>query len=61
MMNADLKKGAVIFHYTSKQEIANEEQDNWVDDMKKTIEYSNLPITVEVLPHDPSQLDSYFG
>ena len=43
-------KGAVIFHYTSKQEIAVEEKNQWIQDLKDTIKYMGLQIIVDVLP-----------
>jgi hypothetical protein len=51
MKRTKLKKGAIILHYTSKQEIANEEQQNWIGDLRDTITYMKLPIVVDVLPH----------
>jgi len=53
MKNTETKKGAVIFHYTSKQELAAEENDNWIKDMQDTIKWCKLPITIDVLPHHP--------
>ena len=50
MKNVKAKQGAIILHYTSKAEIQTEANDNWIQDMKDTIEFCKLPITVEVLP-----------
>ena len=44
------KKGVLILHYVSKQELASEEENQWIEDMKVTIEYMGLPISVDVLP-----------
>lgn len=44
------KKGAIILHYTSKQELMSESKNKWIEDLKETIEYMNLPITVDILP-----------
>ena len=43
-------KGAIILHYTSKQELASEEKNNWIGDLKETIKYMKLNIVVDVLP-----------
>lgn len=50
MRRLGTKKGAIILYYGSKAEIYNEQQDNWIQDLKETIAYSKLPITVDVLP-----------
>jgi GTPase SAR1 family protein len=50
MKNVNASKGAIIFHYTKKEEIQAEATDNWIQDTKDTIAFSKLPITVEVLP-----------
>lgn len=50
MKSQESTKGAVILHYTSKQEIAAEEKNKWIQDLKDTIKYMNLQIVVDVLP-----------
>lgn len=50
MRTQETTKGAVILHYTSKQEIAAEEKSKWIDDLKATIKYMGLQIIVDVLP-----------
>jgi hypothetical protein len=43
-------KGAIILHYTNKQELVSEEKHDWIGDLKRTIKYMKLPIVVDVLP-----------
>jgi len=50
MRRYGVKKGAIILHYTTKAEIYNEQQENWIGDLKETIEFMKLPITVDLLP-----------
>jgi hypothetical protein len=50
MKNVDASKGAIIFHYTKKEEIQAEDNGGWIQDTIETIKFSKLPITVEVLP-----------
>jgi len=50
MQTVDAKKGAIILYYSSKAELVNDEQEKWIDKLKETIKFNNLPITVEVLP-----------
>lgn len=50
MKRTKAKKGAIVLHYTTKAEIYNETQEKWIEDLKETIEYGNLPIVVDVLP-----------
>jgi hypothetical protein len=55
MKNTASQKGAIVFHYTSKPEIANEERDNWIKDTQDTISFLKLPIVIDVLPHHPDE------
>lgn len=50
MRRTGATKGAIILYYSTKSEIYDELQDNWIEDLKNTIAYSKLPITVEVMP-----------
>lgn len=50
MKRTQAKKGAIILHYASKQELAAEEKSQWVKDLKDTIKYMELNIAVDVLP-----------
>lgn len=50
MQTVDAKKGAIVLYYASKAELVNDEQEKWIDKLKETIRFNNLPITVEVLP-----------
>lgn len=51
MFNDKLSSGAIVFYYSNKSEIVDEEQgDGWIKKLKKVIKFHNLPITVEVLP-----------
>ncbi len=50
MQTVDAKKGAIVLYYSSKAELVNDEQEKWIDKLKETIRFNNLPITVEVLP-----------
>lgn len=50
MFNDKLSKGAIVFHFTSKNELVTEENEKWIEKLKKVIKYHNLSITVEVLP-----------
>jgi len=50
MTKEKTEKGAIILHYTSKHELVSEEKHNWIADLKKTITYMRLPISVDVLP-----------
>jgi hypothetical protein len=50
MKSTSAKRGAIILHYTTKKEIYDELQHNWIQDLKDTIAYGNLPIVVDVLP-----------
>ena len=50
MKKEENTRGAVILHYTSKQEIAVEEKNQWIQDLKDTIKYMGLQIIVDVLP-----------
>lgn len=50
MKREKTKKGAIILHYTSKQEIASEQNNQWVQDLNDTIKYMELDIIVNVLP-----------
>jgi hypothetical protein len=49
MKNIKKDKGAIVLYYKDKKELVNEEEERWIDDLKNTIEYCKLPITVEVL------------
>lgn len=53
MKSTSAKRGAIILHYTTKKEIYDELQHNWIQDLKDTIAYGNLPIVVDVLPAFP--------
>jgi uncharacterized protein YjgD (DUF1641 family) len=50
MKNVNKHKGEIVLHYASKNEIASEENDKWIDDMIATIKHLNLDIIVDVLP-----------
>jgi len=50
MKNVKASKGAIIFHYTKKEEIQAEETDGWIQDTIETIQFAKLSIAVEVLP-----------
>jgi hypothetical protein len=50
MRNLNVKQGAIVLHYQSKPEIANEESECNVDDMISAINFMGLDIVVEVLP-----------
>lgn len=50
MRSQEATKGAIILHYTSKQELAAEANKNWIGDLKETIKYMKLDIVVDVLP-----------
>jgi hypothetical protein len=51
MFNDKLNKGVIVFYYSNKSEIVEEEQGaGWIKKLKKVIKFHNLPITVEVLP-----------
>lgn len=50
MKNVNKHKGAIVLYYASKNEIASEENDKWIDDMIETIKHLNLDIIVDVLP-----------
>lgn len=50
MRSQGTKKGAIILHYTSKQELASEAKNNWIVDLEETIKYMKLNIIVDVLP-----------
>lgn len=50
MKNMKKTKGAIVLYYKSKNEMANEEQEKWIDDMIETIKFMNLDIVVDVLP-----------
>lgn len=50
MRNLNAKKGAIVLHYQSKFEIANEEAEGNVADMIDAINFMGLDITVEILP-----------
>jgi hypothetical protein len=50
MKNVKAAKGAIVLYYANKSEIVNEESEKWIEDLKETIAYQNLPVTVEVLP-----------
>lgn len=51
MFNDKLTKGVIVFYYSNKSEIVDEEQGaGWIKKLKKVIKFHNLQITVEVLP-----------
>jgi len=50
MQTVDAKKGAIVLYYASKAELVNDEQEKWIEKLKETIRFNNLPITVDVLP-----------
>jgi hypothetical protein len=50
MYSDKLQKGAIVFYFDSKSELVTEENEKHIEKLKKIIEFSNLPITVEVLP-----------
>lgn len=50
MQTVDAKQGAIVLYYASKAELVNDEQEKWIEKLKETIRFNNLPITVEVLP-----------
>lgn len=50
MQTVDAKKGAIVLYYSTKAELVNDEQEKWIDKLKETIRFNNLPIIVEVLP-----------
>ena len=50
MKNVNKHKGAIVLYYASKNEIATEENEKWIDDMIATIEHLNLDIIVDILP-----------
>jgi hypothetical protein len=50
MQTVDAKKGAIVLYYASKAELVNDEQEKWIEKLRETIQFNNLPITVEVLP-----------
>ena len=51
MFNDKLTKGAIVFYYSNKSEIVDEEQGaGWIKKLEKVIKFHNLQITVEVLP-----------
>ncbi len=50
MKNVNKHKGAIVLYYASKNEIATEQDEKWIDDMIETIKHLNLDIIVDVLP-----------
>jgi len=50
MQTVDAKTGAIVLYYSTKAELVNDEEEKWIDKLKETIRFNNLPITVEVLP-----------
>ena len=50
MRNMGKKKGAIVLYFKSKNEIATEEREKYIDDMKEVIKYMNLDIVVDILP-----------
>lgn len=50
MKNLKTEKGAIILHYTKKDQIISEQENDWIGDLKETINFLKLNITVEVLP-----------
>jgi len=50
MKRTNATRGAIVLYYTSKKEIYDEEENNWIEDLKDTISYNKLPIEVDVLP-----------
>lgn len=50
MRNVKSDKGAIILYFKNKEELVNEDDEKWIEDLKSAIRYSNLPIEVDVLP-----------
>jgi len=50
MYNLNKNMGVIVFYAKSKNELAIEEDEKWIDKLLNVIKHQNLPITVDVLP-----------
>jgi len=50
MKNVGVDKGAIVLHYTSPYEYLKFNNEEWLEDLKSTVNHIGLDITIEVLP-----------